>query len=288
MDQKEYWAEIRIRAKEKAKDKNLLFHILSSLFITLVGFAIHWVIAGKGEAMNEIVAFICYFIGALILTPFISIIWYMAQEPALMDEKKSKEIIKLKSIMSIKEYEDIQLIHYKYPSTDIYKRKSVWDEIVVNTLAFQVENQGGASLLDCKIRFLDGKNRPNKTETENLESWNPIPDIEKKLLQWDDKLRGKSGTINIGAGCSEIIKLADLSSNISFVGSLFYFVFSDGKSCIPRIDGEYIVILRLEAKVKKDDLLVDITPLLFDIKFNFIEKSKFNLIEVVKHEKQES
>ena len=110
MVQKEYWTEVRDRVKDKEKEKNnnKKFNVLLFIILTLSGFGIHCFLFGKPEAMKELLVILIYAIPALILTPIISIIWRMAQEPALMHDGQ-KKIIEKYQVDQLK----IELIEFK-------------------------------------------------------------------------------------------------------------------------------------------------------------------------------
>ncbi len=286
----EYWGEVWRRAKESAEEDTgmkvalyLLYIYIVLAIIAAVGFLSGIVsvqflslrIDGAKGALDTV--FVTFILFVITLAKLIY------RTPAEIDKEKTDKL-------TLKEYDDIDLVPYKYPRPDLYHDKQLWDKHIDGTLAFQVENHGGARLTKCGIRFLDAKYRffdDDSAVPEGKNFWNPMPDIEKKLLKWDDELRGKDGLIDIGSKSDEIVILATFSTSDASLTRLFHFIFSDKTSEIPRISGEYNIILRLEGKVEKDGLLVDIDPVLFDVRFDFRYNFVVDSVKVKKHEKKE-
>jgi flagellar basal body-associated protein FliL len=287
---RKYWGEVWRRAKESAEEDTGMKVALYLLYIYIV----LAIIAGLGFLSGIVsVQFLSLRIdgakGALdtVLVTFILFVITLAKliyrTPAEMDKEK-------KDKLTLKEYDDIDLVYYSYPRPDLYKYKQPSDKYVADTLAFQVQNRGGARLIGCKIWFWEAKYRffdDDSAVPEGKNFWNPMPDAEKKLLKWDDELRGNNGLIDIGSKSDEIVKLAIFVSSESSIVQLFRFIFSDKPSEIPRIAGEYNITLHLEGQVERDGLLVDIDPILFDVRFDFRYNFVSNSIKVKKHERRQ-
>ena len=100
MVKKRYWSKVKARANDRVKVKNWRFRLVIFVSVTLVGFGIHWMVSGLDVAKNELGVIVIYAIAAVVVTPFISLMWHMLSEPALMDDGQEKKNNELESNLS--------------------------------------------------------------------------------------------------------------------------------------------------------------------------------------------
>jgi hypothetical protein len=252
----QYWKMITNRAWHNAWDKLGIWGIVVPGFASLLATWLYH----RPKSFSEM------FGGELVMAVVFFAVLYFIIVSFFALRESSDIYYQQKDNLSLKEFDDINLEYYQYPETDNDKteRLITFQSEGTSKLAFRVNNNGNLSIQERGIKIRDikykGETSPN--------SWvNPPNGVEAKLLKWDEGYIPTNGKIAISPHGYGLLQLA-IAQPHPF--GAFQFIFLDGVSKTSRLlPGEYRVTLQLYGQVEKDNQLVDLNPIIFDVVFEF-------------------
>ena len=256
-----YWAEIYSKSREEIRELfGLKWEVFKLLLVFLVVVISLYRWYGFGFAFNIVIRELWIeFTTIPILFLFTPIIAFfnMFRVAANRDDFQQRKL-------SLKEYDDIEVVSYEYPWTSHEQRLGMTGFYNFMKVGILVVNNGGASVSNCLARMMDVNYKGYASNDEWVENPNQV---EIKPLNWEEGYEPDNGriSINSGGGTGKILLAETMPHDPKF-----NFVFVDGPSkSYQHLVGRYKVFVQLEGQVQREDMIVDLDPIKFEIEFDY-------------------
>lgn len=173
----------------------------------------------------------------------------------------NKVIEKLKSRIDIREYEDIEIEVFSSPETieERRARLGLSSKEHLKKIELLVRNNGGVSVLSSFVTM-------EELHWEHPEYKQPYDGVETKPFLWADS-NSSDGKRNIPPTGKGHLIIATQHTDMT---AHFRFNFYDGESNVFRtLPGRYVIKIRVDGQVKKENDIEDLSPVFFDLSFVF-------------------